>query len=88
MRHACCCSKDWQGDQHQEGPVVRPCCYDQLCGQASPGGQPERLVCERGTQFGYNDLIVDPRNIVRMRDAGCPVVADVTHALQQPAAKV
>jgi 2-dehydro-3-deoxyphosphooctonate aldolase (KDO 8-P synthase) len=33
--------------------------------------------------FGYSDLIVDPRNFVAMRDAGCPVTADVTHALQQ-----
>lgn len=41
------------------------------------------LVCERGTMFGYSDLIVDPRNFVFMRDAGCPVTADVTHALQQ-----
>jgi 2-dehydro-3-deoxyphosphooctonate aldolase (KDO 8-P synthase) len=37
--------------------------------------------------FGYNDLIVDPRNFVRMRAAGCPVTADITHALQQPAAQ-
>ena len=41
------------------------------------------LVCERGTMFGYSDLVVDPRNFVAMRDAGCPVTADVTHALQQ-----
>ena len=45
------------------------------------------LVCERGTMFGYNDLIVDPRNLVAMRDAGCPVTADITHALQQPAGR-
>lgn len=50
-------------------------------------GNPNVLVCERGTMFGYNDLVVDPRNMVTMRDANCPVVADVTHALQQPAGK-
>ncbi|KAJ4978107.1 hypothetical protein NE237_008887 [Protea cynaroides] len=43
------------------------------------------MVCERGTMFGYNDLIVDPRNLEWMREANCPVVADVTHSLQQPA---
>ena len=43
------------------------------------------MVCERGTMFGYSDLVVDPRNLVWMRDANVPVVADVTHALQQPA---
>jgi len=50
-------------------------------------GNPNILVCERGTMFGYSDLIVDPRNFVLMRDAGCPVTADITHALQQPAGK-
>ena len=45
------------------------------------------LVCERGTMFGYSDLVVDPRNFVLMRDAACPVTADVTHALQQPAGR-
>lgn len=44
------------------------------------------MVCERGTMFGYGDLIVDPRNLVWLRDANCPVVADVTHSLQQPSA--
>lgn len=48
-------------------------------------GNKNVLVCERGTMFGYSDLVVDPRNIVLMRDAGCPIVADVTHSLQQPA---
>ena len=48
-------------------------------------GNDNVMVCERGTMFGYNDLIVDPRNLVWMRDANCPVVVDVTHSLQQPA---
>lgn len=50
-------------------------------------GNPNVMVCERGTMFGYSDLIVDPRNIVSMRDCCCPVTADITHALQQPAGK-
>lgn len=50
-------------------------------------GNPHVMVCERGTMFGYNDLIVDPRNLEWMREANCPVVADVTHALQQPAGR-
>jgi 2-dehydro-3-deoxyphosphooctonate aldolase (KDO 8-P synthase) len=48
-------------------------------------GNDRVMVCERGTMFGYGDLVVDPRNLVWMRDAACPIVADVTHALQQPA---
>ncbi|XP_022749446.1 2-dehydro-3-deoxyphosphooctonate aldolase-like [Durio zibethinus] len=50
-------------------------------------GNPNVMVCERGTMFGYNDLIVDPRNLEWMREANCPVVADVTHSLQQPAGR-
>ena len=38
-------------------------------------GNPNVMVCERGTMFGYADLIVDPRNLVWMRDANCPVVS-------------
>jgi 2-dehydro-3-deoxyphosphooctonate aldolase (KDO 8-P synthase) len=50
-------------------------------------GNENVMVCERGTMFGYNDLIVDPRNLEWMREAKCPIVADVTHSLQQPAGK-
>lgn len=53
----------------------------------SYAGNPNVMVCERGTMFGYSDLIVDPRNIVLMRDCSCPVTVDITHALQQPAGK-
>ncbi|XP_075505591.1 2-dehydro-3-deoxyphosphooctonate aldolase 1 [Primulina tabacum] len=50
-------------------------------------GNENVMVCERGTMFGYNDLIVDPRNLERLREANCPVVADITHSLQQPAGR-
>ena len=42
-------------------------------------GNPNVCVCERGTMFGYSDLIVDPRNLVWMRDANCPVVCDTIY---------
>ncbi len=42
-------------------------------------------VTERGTFFGYGDLVVDMRNFARMKEAtGCPVVFDATHSVQQP----
>jgi 2-dehydro-3-deoxyphosphooctonate aldolase (KDO 8-P synthase) len=45
----------------------------------------ERIVLtERGTTFGYQDLIVDYRGIPEMQRMGVPVVLDVTHSLQQP----
>ena len=51
-------------------------------------GGSEIIVCERGTQFGYGDLVVDPRNLVWLRGAGAMVSADVTHSLQQPSGRV
>jgi 2-dehydro-3-deoxyphosphooctonate aldolase (KDO 8-P synthase) len=49
------------------------------------GAPPEIAVTERGTFFGYGDLVVDMRNFVRLRTScGTPVVFDATHAVQQP----
>ncbi len=47
-------------------------------------GNNQILLTERGTTFGYNDLVVDFRSIPLMQDAGFPVVVDLTHSLQQP----
>lgn len=43
-------------------------------------------VCERGTTFGYHNLVVDMRGLVEMRATGCPVVFDATHCVQLPGA--
>lgn len=42
------------------------------------------MLTERGTTFGYGDLVVDYRGIPIMQETGCPVILDVTHSLQQP----
>ncbi len=42
------------------------------------------MLTERGTFFGYNNLVVDFRSIPRMKASGCPVVMDATHAVQRP----
>ncbi len=47
-------------------------------------GNTQLMLTERGTTFGYQDLVVDYRNIVSMQKSGFPVVLDVTHSLQQP----
>ena len=44
------------------------------------------MVCERGTSFGYNNLVSDLRGLRVMRDTGCPVVYDATHSIQLPGA--
>lgn len=47
-------------------------------------GNDRVMLTERGSMFGYQDLVVDYRNIPLMQGFGVPVVMDVTHALQQP----
>ena len=47
-------------------------------------GNEKVLLTERGTTFGYQDLVVDYRNIPWMQQSGAPVVMDCTHSLQQP----
>ena len=47
-------------------------------------GNENVMLTERGTTFGYQDLIVDYRGIPTMQKFGFPVVLDVTHSLQQP----
>lgn len=41
-------------------------------------------VTERGSMFGMNDLVVDPRQIVDMKELGVPVILDCTHSTQRP----
>lgn len=49
------------------------------------GSTREIAVTERGTFFGYGDLVVDHRNFALLRDAtGCPTIYDATHSVQQP----
>ncbi len=47
-------------------------------------GNGQIFLCERGSSFGYNNLVVDPLNFGIMKRTGCPVVFDVTHSLQVP----
>ena len=47
-------------------------------------GNNKVMLTERGNTFGYNDLVVDYRNIPSMKNHGVPVIMDCTHSLQQP----
>ena len=47
-------------------------------------GNPQVMITERGTTFGYTDLVVDYRGIPQMQEFGFPVILAVTHSLQQP----
>ncbi len=52
--------------------------------RSSDAGNPRVIVTERGTSFGYHNLVVDMRAFPMMRELGVPVVFDVTHSLQLP----
>lgn len=51
-------------------------------------GNNKVILCERGNMFGYNDLIVDPRNLIWLQSDTNLVSMDCTHCLQQPAQKM
>ncbi len=51
------------------------------CRQA---GNEKVILCERGTSFGYRQLVVDFRSLPLMRELGCPVMFDATHSVQMP----
>ncbi len=55
-----------------------------VAGKIRDSGNPGVMLTERGSFFGYNDLVVDMRNIPVMKQTGAPVIMDITHSLQQP----
>ncbi len=54
--------------------------------EAAGVSDPTLMVAERGSSFGYGNLVVDMRGLVIMRETGCPVVFDATHSVQLPGA--
>lgn len=47
-------------------------------------GNSNIMLCERGTTFGYNALVVDMTSLIEMKKFGCPVIFDATHSVQKP----
>jgi len=50
-------------------------------------GNTNIMLCERGTSFGYNNLVVDMTSIIEMKKFGYPVIFDATHSVQKPGGK-
>jgi 2-dehydro-3-deoxyphosphooctonate aldolase (KDO 8-P synthase) len=55
-----------------------------VVGKVRSTGNENIMLTERGTSFGYHNLVVDMRSLVTMRELGCPVVFDATHSVQTP----
>ena len=69
----------------KKGQFMAPEDMNNVVGKIRAAGGPTPLLTERGTTFGYHNLVVDFRGFPRMRATGCPVIYDVTHSLQRPA---
>jgi 2-dehydro-3-deoxyphosphooctonate aldolase (KDO 8-P synthase) len=68
----------------KKGQFLAPESMQFAANKVKEQGNPNVLLTERGTQFGYYDLVVDFRGISAMQQTGAPVVLDITHSLQQP----
>ena len=68
----------------KKGQFLAPDDMAQVIEKLTAAGCEKILLTERGTTFGYHDLVVDMRGLVAMRSLGWPVVYDATHSLQKP----
>ena len=71
----------------KKGQFMAPWDMKNVVNKLEESGNKNILLTERGATFGYNNLVVDMRSLVLMRDYGYPVVFDSTHSLQQPGGK-
>lgn len=68
----------------KKGQFLAPEAMAFAAGKVRDAGNERIMLTDRGTMFGYHDLIVDVRSIPAMQSLGYPVVMDITHSLQQP----
>ena len=68
----------------KKGQFLSPGEIGRVVDKARSGGGKKILLTERGTTFGYNNLVADMRSIPIMKRTGCPVIFDATHSVQLP----
>jgi len=68
----------------KKGQFLAPEDLEHVAGKLTTAGADRILLTERGTTFGYHDLVVDFRGFAVARDLGWPWIFDVTHSLQRP----
>jgi 3-deoxy-D-manno-octulosonic acid (KDO) 8-phosphate synthase len=77
---------DWITNQYKERAVYGRRGYGGNRKQGEDGCNNKVILTERGTTFGYHDLVVDFRSLIIMAQSGYPVVFDCTHSVQKPGA--
>jgi 3-deoxy-8-phosphooctulonate synthase len=71
----------------KKGQFLAPWDMANVVNKLRSSGARKISLCERGTSFGYNTLVVDMTSIAEMKKLGCPVVFDATHSVQKPGGK-
>lgn len=71
----------------KKGQFMAPWEMGQVVDKIKGSGNSRVMLTERGTTFGYNNLVVDMRSMPIMGNFGCPVVFDATHSVQLPGAQ-
>lgn len=70
----------------KKGQFMAPSDMKPVVQKIMESGNKNLMITERGSSFGYNNLVVDMRGLVEMRDLECPVIFDATHSVQRPGA--
>jgi 2-dehydro-3-deoxyphosphooctonate aldolase (KDO 8-P synthase) len=68
----------------KKGQFLSPDAMQHAAQKVRDAGNNNLILTDRGTMFGYQDMIIDYRGIPKMQQIGAPVVLDCTHSLQQP----
>ena len=68
----------------KKGQFMAPWDMKNVIDKLRDAGNENILLCERGSSFGYNNLVVDMTGLVEMRNYGFPIVFDATHSVQKP----
>ena len=71
----------------KKGQFISPADVVHILKKVESVGNRDILITERGSCFGYNNLVVDFRSFLIMKEFGYPVIFDATHSLQRPSAK-
>ncbi|MEN8201300.1 MAG: 3-deoxy-8-phosphooctulonate synthase [Bacteroidota bacterium] len=78
------CARTGKSVSIKKGQFLSPGAMKFAVDKVVDSGNPKVFITERGTTFGYQDLVVDFRGIPEMQKFGVPVIFDATHSLQQP----
>ncbi len=70
----------------KKGQFLAPQDMKHIAEKVLSTGNEQVMLTERGVSFGYHDLIFDPRSVIIMKSLGFPVIVDITHICQKPAA--